>query len=141
LDEIKQSFRPGTEEDKCLQSLFITDSLNDREGLVTIKGHRTPGTFEWIPNTNQYRDWEASQNGLLWISGPPGKGKTMISIFLSKRLEIDNADDTVIWFFCDNKTASRNSAVNVIRGLMTQLIRKAPSHSFILAPHVESTAR
>ncbi|KAG5657042.1 hypothetical protein KAF25_011211 [Fusarium avenaceum] len=134
LDGIKQSFRPGTDEDNCLRSLFVTDTLGDREGLVTIKGHRTPGTFEWILNTNQYETWVASQNGLLWISGPPGKGKTMISIFLSKLLEIDKPVDTVIWFFCDNKTASRNSAVNVVRGLMTQLIMKHPRVLSFLLP-------
>ncbi|KIL90704.1 hypothetical protein FAVG1_06440 [Fusarium avenaceum] len=134
LDEIKRFSRPGTDEDRCIRSLFVTDPLSDREGLVTIKGHRTRGTFEWIPNTSQYRDWEANQNGLLWISGPPGKGKTMISIFLSKRLETNNQDGTVIWFFCDNKTASRNSAVNVVRGLMTQLIMKHPRVLSFLLP-------
>jgi ankyrin repeat protein len=134
LDKIEQSFHLGTDEDECLRSLFVTDPLSDREGLVTIKGHRTPGTFEWILNTNQYRDWEATQNGLLWISGPPGKGKTMMSIFLSKRLETKNPDGTVIWFFCDNKTASRNSAVNVVRGLMTQLILKHPHIMSFLLP-------
>lgn len=58
----------------------------------------------------------------------------MISIFLSKRLETNNQDGTVIWFFCDNKTASRNSAVNVIRGLMTQLILKHPHILSFLLP-------
>ncbi|KAM0194347.1 hypothetical protein ACHAPI_007108 [Fusarium lateritium] len=134
LDEIKQSFRPGTEEDKCIRSLFVTDPLSDREGLVTIKGHRTPGTFEWIPNTKQYQDWDTAENGLLWIAGPPGKGKTMISIFLSKRLEMSKPNSTVIWFFCDNKTSTRNSAANVIRGLMTQLIQKHPRVISCLLP-------
>lgn len=58
----------------------------------------------------------------------------MISIFLSKRLETNNQDGTVIWFFCDNKTASRNSAVNVVRGLMTQLIMKYPRVLSFLLP-------
>lgn len=58
----------------------------------------------------------------------------MISIFLSKRLETNNQDGTVIWFFCDNKTASRNSAVNVVRGLMTQLIMKHPRVLSFLLP-------
>jgi ankyrin repeat protein len=58
----------------------------------------------------------------------------MISIFLSKRLETNNPDGTVIWFFCDNKTASRNSAVNVVRGLMTQLILKHPKVLRFLLP-------
>ncbi|KAM0354394.1 hypothetical protein ACHAPU_001438 [Fusarium lateritium] len=134
LEDVKESFRPGTDEERCLQSLFITDPLSDREGLVTTKGHQTPGTFEWIPTTKQYQEWDAAQNGLLWISGPPGKGKTMISIFLSKRLELTKPNDTVIWFFCDNKIASRNNAVNVVRGLMTQLISMHPRLLACLLP-------
>jgi len=89
-----------------------------------MKGHRTPSTFEWIPQTKQYQDWNTSEKGLLWISGAPGKGKTVISIFLSELLEVTKP--TVIYFFCDNKTASRNSAVNILRGLMSQLIQQHP---------------
>lgn len=89
-----------------------------------MKGHRTPGTFEWIPQTKQYRDWNASKKGLLWVSGAPGKGKTVISIFLSELLEVTKP--SAIYFFCDNKMASRNSAVNILRGLMSQLIQLHP---------------
>ncbi|GKU22155.1 unnamed protein product [Fusarium langsethiae] len=126
LEGMKLSYQPGTEEEHCLQALFVTDVVSDREGLITVKGTRTPGTFEWIPQTQQYRDWIASEYALLWISGPPGKGKTVISIFLSKLMEATKPDSTVIYFFCDNKTASRNSAVNVLRGLMSQLIHCHP---------------
>ena len=89
-----------------------------------MKGHSTPGTFEWIPQSKQYRDWDTSEKGLLWISGAPGQGKTVISILLSELLEATKY--TVIYFFCDNKTASRNSEVNVLRGLMSQLVQQHP---------------
>ncbi|RBR24364.1 uncharacterized protein FIESC28_02854 [Fusarium coffeatum] len=123
LDDLMSLLKSGSgsDEESCLRALFITDSRSDRDGLITIKGHRTPGTFEWIPQTKQFLDWNTSEKGLLWISGAPGKGKTVISIFLSELLEATKR--TVIYFFCDNKTASRNSAVNIIRGLMSQLIQ------------------
>ncbi|KAF4969091.1 hypothetical protein FSARC_3614 [Fusarium sarcochroum] len=84
----------------------------------------TPGTCEWIPKTQEYQDWNAARDGLLWISGPPGKGKTIMSIFLTQLLETSKPDATVIWFFCDNKDESRNIASNILRGLMTQLVLK-----------------
>ncbi|RSL41429.1 hypothetical protein CEP54_015827 [Fusarium duplospermum] len=124
IQDLGRSFRPGTDEDQCLQDLFITDPLSDRDGIITAKGRRTPGTCEWIPITEEYQNWSTARSGLLWISGPPGKGKTFISIFLAQLLQSSKPDATVIWFFCDNKVATRNKAVNILRGLITQLIFK-----------------
>ncbi|KAM6532716.1 hypothetical protein FALCPG4_005767 [Fusarium falciforme] len=124
IQDLGRSFRPGTDEDQCLQDLFITDPLSDREGIITAKGRRTPGTCEWIPIIEEYQNWSAGRSSLIWISGPPGKGKTFISIFLTQLLESSKPDATVIWFFCDNKAASRNQAINILRGLIIQLIQK-----------------
>ncbi|RTE79399.1 hypothetical protein BHE90_006117 [Fusarium euwallaceae] len=124
IQDLGRSFRPGTDEDQCLQDLFITDPLSDRDGIVTAKGRRTPGTCEWIPITEEYQTWSTDRSGLLWISGPPGKGKTFISIFLTQLLQSSKPDDTIIWFFCDNKVTTRNKAVNILRGLIIQLIQK-----------------
>ncbi|KAI8686738.1 NACHT domain-containing protein [Fusarium sp. Ph1] len=124
IRDLGRSFRPGTDEDQCLQDLFITDPLSDRDGIITAKGRRTLGTCEWIPITEEYQKWTAGRSGLLWISGPPGKGKTFISIFLTQLLQSSKSDATVIWFFCDNKVASRNKAINILRGLIIQLIQK-----------------
>ncbi|RSM11474.1 hypothetical protein CEP52_002970 [Fusarium oligoseptatum] len=99
IQDLGRSFRPGTDEDQCLQDLFITDPLSDRDGIVTAKGRRTPGTCEWIPITEEYQTWSTDRSGLLWISGPPGKGKTFISIFLTQLLQSSKPDDTIIWFF------------------------------------------
>lgn len=98
--------------------------MSDRDGIITAKGRRTPGTCEWIPITEEYQNWSAGPSGVLWVSGPPGKGKTFISIFLTQLLQSSKSDATVIWFFCDNKVASRNKAINILRGLIIQLIQK-----------------
>ncbi|KAF4471987.1 hypothetical protein FALBO_1092 [Fusarium albosuccineum] len=59
---------------------------------------------------------------------PPGKGKTFISIFLTQHLESLALDSgsSLLYFFCDNKQVTRNTAVNVLRGLMYQLIQRHP---------------
>ncbi|KAJ3543358.1 hypothetical protein NM208_g3618 [Fusarium decemcellulare] len=122
MEDLKRSFQSGTPEEQCLRALFVTDPVSDREGIITSKGQRTKGTCEWVLKRPKYQDWNASPSGLLWICGAPGKGKTILSVFLTQILEASRADTTVIWFFCDNKVASRNSAVNLLRGLMIQLI-------------------
>ncbi|KAH7133985.1 hypothetical protein EDB81DRAFT_902710 [Dactylonectria macrodidyma] len=80
----------------------------------------------------------SSQTGsLLWISGPPGKGKTFISVFLSEHLvkQASQTDGpTAISFFCDNKVSSRNTATGILRGLMYQLIQQHPHFVSLILP-------
>jgi hypothetical protein len=52
---------------------------------------------------------------LLWISGGPGKGKTMLSIFLTEELEkMENAE--LLFYFCNHQDEKRNIAVAVRDG-------------------------
>ncbi|KFX87067.1 hypothetical protein V490_08579 [Pseudogymnoascus sp. VKM F-3557] len=120
---IKTAIQPGSEEDRCLKSLFITNPTDDRDAIITAKGVRIDGTCEWITSTNEYKTWIASPPSLLWLSGGPGKGKTFLSIFLTKSL---SESAHVIYFFCDNKNASRNTAVAILRGLLYQLVGQYP---------------
>jgi Cdc6-like AAA superfamily ATPase len=71
----------------CLSALFLTDPRDDREKLVHIKGPRVEGTCEWIKSNVLYDSWIHSHSQLLWLSGGPGKGKTMLSVFLAEELE------------------------------------------------------
>ncbi|KFY79076.1 hypothetical protein V499_01886 [Pseudogymnoascus sp. VKM F-103] len=120
---IKAAIQPGTEEGQCLKSLFTTNPTDHRDAIITAKGVRVDGTCEWITSTDEYKAWIISPPSLLWLSGGPGKGKTFISIFLTKHL---SESANVIYFFCDNKDASRNTAVAIIRGLLYQLIGQYP---------------
>lgn len=127
IHKIEFCIQPGTEEDRCLQAPYVTNPIDDRTGLITSRGERTPGTCKWILSTEEYQAWEQSQSGLLWILGSPGKGKTFLSIFLTHHLEAisrKRPDCIATYFFCENKVAPRNTAVNILRGLMYQLIQQ-----------------
>ncbi|KAJ3536196.1 hypothetical protein NM208_g6829 [Fusarium decemcellulare] len=133
VQDIKSAIRPGTDDEACLRALFITDPINDRDTITSTKGNRTAGTCEWVTSTQEYITWQQDPRpSLLWISGPPGKGKTFISIFLTQHLEslAFDSGSNLLYFFCDNKQVTRNTAVNVLRGLMYQLIQR---HTHLLS--------
>ena len=110
----------------CLKALFLTDPKCDREKLVDAKGLRVKGTCEWIKSNKLYDSWLHSHSQLLWLSGGPGKGKTMLSIFLAEELERTarlSQGTLFLQYFCDNKDEKRNTAVTIMRGLIFQLLQ------------------
>ncbi|PZD29773.1 hypothetical protein A1F96_04897, partial [Pyrenophora tritici-repentis] len=124
---------------ECRNALFLTDPHVDREGIISAKGSRVVGTCEWITHNASYRAWlnrdgdgNSSNNDntrLLWISGGPGKGKTMLSVFLTEELERHTAradDADLAFFFCSAQDEKRNTAIAVLRGLVRQIIAKRP---------------
>ena len=131
-DELTDILLDGSrleKEDACLTALFLTDPRDDRDSIIQLKGPRVEGTCEWIKTNELYNLWLHSRSQLLWLSGGPGKGKTMLSIFLAEELERiaeESQGALVVQYFCDNKDERRNTAVAVIRGLIWQLLRLCP---------------
>lgn len=103
--------------------------MDDREKLIYAKGSRVDGTCEWIKSNALYETWLRSRSQLLWLSGGPGKGKTMLSIFLAEEFEriVKNSNDVLfLQYFCDNKDEKRNTAVAILRGLIFQILQLCP---------------
>ncbi|KAM0723355.1 hypothetical protein Q7P37_000341 [Cladosporium fusiforme] len=124
----------------CRDALFFCDPAVDRANLVTAKGERVAGTCEWVNRNSSFKSWLHGDTDRLWISGSPGKGKTMISIFLTQELE---KDCQVIYFFCSHAIDGRSTATAVLRGLiwqMTQLDMELALHlPRYLDPEASST--
>jgi Cdc6-like AAA superfamily ATPase len=130
----KSRFDPESVIDKVLRS----DPDLTRKHLRTTKGDIVNGTCEWIMNNEDFKSWE--ENGiLLRITGGPGQGKTMLSIFLTKRLKQkqlqlqQNKAREVVFFFCTNN----DDAVSILRGLIYQLLREQPQLVRFIAPYLE----
>lgn len=67
---------------------------------------------------NHFRDLIAGNSRTVWIRGGPGKGKTIISIFLTEQKH----SHEVIYYFCAAEDAKRNNAAAILRVLLWQLI-------------------
>ena len=113
----------------ALLSFLHSDPVNDRQRIREQKGDRSPNTCDWILTNQLYVEWlSAQRSSILWLSGGPGKGKTMMSIFITDQREevITKSQDTLIYYFCDNKDAHRNTVAGILGGFITQLLRQRP---------------
>ncbi|KAI9695778.1 MAG: hypothetical protein M1820_008451 [Bogoriella megaspora] len=127
--------------DKCRSVLLLTDPYVDREKLISIKGKRVTATCEWLCETETYQSWLYDSPRLLWISGGPGKGKTMLSIYLTEELERRTrnfGEPDLIFFFCSHQDENRNTAVSIVRGLVCQIIEKRPMLAKHVLPYLET---
>ncbi|KAK5697078.1 hypothetical protein LTR17_024043 [Elasticomyces elasticus] len=107
--------------DNCRSSLFLSDPEIDRANLIGAKGERVEGTCEWIEKNEKYHSWLRGDQRLLWICGGPGQGKTMLSIFLTERLEIRTQ---AVYYFCSGEDEQRNNATAILRGLLWRITVK-----------------
>jgi ankyrin repeat protein len=119
------------------QALFLSDPYVDRESLISKKGRRVAGTCEWITQHPSYQSWLQDDEQLLWISGGPGKGKTMMSIFLTEELErlaFASTGVQAVFYFCNIQDEKRNTALAILRSLIHQIITQTPD----LAKHAQA---
>ena len=120
---------------KCRNALFLTFPEDDRASLISAKGKRVGGTCEWIRENATYKSWLQGDKPLLWIYGGPGKGKTMLSIFLTQELE---SNRKVIYSFCSSNDEKRNSAAAILRGLLWQITAICPKLTEQLLQYFDS---
>jgi hypothetical protein len=61
----------------------------------------------------------------LWISGEPGKGKTMLSIFVTRTLSAMLPKDLFfLYYFCGFSDPLRNKVLNLLRTLIWLLLKQ-----------------
>ena len=68
-----------------LQSLLRIingDPSRDLDNFIAHQGELVKGTCEWVLQSEPFRNWMSSAISLLWISGDPGTGKTILAIYI-----------------------------------------------------------
>jgi hypothetical protein len=94
----------------------------------------------WIFDHRDYQQWLDAQNGILWIKGDPGKGKTMLLCGIIESLEEDEEVETELaYFFCQATDARINAAAAILAGLTFYLARRKRSLlSYVRERHLGS---
>ncbi|KAK6358719.1 hypothetical protein TWF730_008042 [Orbilia blumenaviensis] len=113
----------------ALQKLQTTDPRDDKSRIEDTKGGLLKDSYKWILGNPDFRRWrEEDEYNLLWISGDPGKGKTMLLCGIIDELESSSTSTFYLsYFFCQATDPRINSATAVLRGLIYLLIHQQPT--------------
>lgn len=114
------------------EALGVTNPKQDME--ESMAGRPASQAF-WVLKNDIYDQWKTMQaSQLLWIHGDPGRGQAVVASALVQELEqhAKQGNVFVAYFFCDEKEKNRRKAIDVLRLLIHQMIKKTPS----LAEHL-----
>ncbi|KAF9231192.1 hypothetical protein BU15DRAFT_82718 [Melanogaster broomeanus] len=89
-------------------------------------GQRQDETCKWLLDSKRYSDWCSSRNAFLRVCGKPGAGKSVLISAVIENLSSTATNGSVLaYFYCDFRTDRTTHAFEVIRSLLTQLLRKS----------------
>ena len=105
------------------------------DDLKSAQNARHSGTCMWILDRPKFKAWldsDSQDHGLrlLWISGIPGAGKTVLSFFVIDQCLATFGNEpspSVLYFFFKETDADKNSILSVTPSLVYQLYTLFPS--------------
>ncbi|KAF7507674.1 hypothetical protein GJ744_010227 [Endocarpon pusillum] len=123
---IKVDSQFTAEESDCLRSLAFPELDHRFQGI----SQALDDTCTWLDSYSQYQEWLQHQNvtkhqGLFWIKGKPGSGKSVLMKYTLKQILRDHPASTVISFFFNARGSSlEQCTLGLFRSLLHQLFRQ-----------------
>ncbi|KAK6509042.1 hypothetical protein TWF481_003807 [Arthrobotrys musiformis] len=121
------------QDQKCLADLRVTNPVDDKARITQTKGNLLKDSYAWILEHDDFKAWKRDETQVLWITGDPGKGKTMLLCGLieeigpSTMLE-DKTAETLLSYFLFQGTDSRiHNATAALRSLISMLFEQHPA--------------
>ncbi|KAF4436368.1 hypothetical protein F53441_13284, partial [Fusarium austroafricanum] len=119
---IRQDNREAAEQKRrILQWLSPVDPSISHHAALKI--HRA-GTNDWFLSREEFNNWKQAKNSVLWLTGIPGSGKTILmSTVINSLQECDNekAYASVAYFYCDFRNPDTRDSLNLLGSLIAQI--------------------
>ncbi|KAI8248430.1 hypothetical protein K4K56_010946 [Colletotrichum sp. SAR 10_98] len=122
---------------------MIKDFVNEltphiSEELVKIPvrvNETTKGTGHWFRDVNEYKEWSKSSDGLLWVKGIQGCGKSGLANITSSELANEAKKSQafrVASIYCDHQNARLKDAdpMDIVMSFWAQLVASTPDTLF-----------
>ncbi|CCT61712.1 uncharacterized protein FFUJ_01804 [Fusarium fujikuroi IMI 58289] len=94
------------------------------------------GTGEWIHRSDNYLKWHESQeDGLLWIKGVPGSGKSVVAASMIHKLSQEKIP--VLYFFFRQIVDANHRPINLLRDWLDQILVCCPPLQASLKAYVD----
>lgn len=100
--------------------------MDDKKRILESKGSLIYESYCWILQHEDFVQWRDIQtNGVFWIKGDPGKGKTMLLCGIIEDFEKDfKPQEKLAYFFCQGTDTRLNTATAIIKGLIYSVLRQ-----------------
>jgi hypothetical protein len=102
---------------QLISDVPVHDSHN---AIRTRLGSKYWNSGQWLLNDPMYLSWKESQDGIFWLQGAIGTGKSCLtSIVTESFLEDENV--RLAFYYCSS-SSSRNRPMDILRSILAQLI-------------------
>ncbi|OTA92577.1 hypothetical protein M434DRAFT_322762 [Hypoxylon sp. CO27-5] len=122
-------------ENKRNEILAFINPPEFMEDLEVSQDSRDEGTGLWLSNHPCLLEWlNTSDGSMLWISGSPGCGKTVLagSIISDLPAEIPCKDSTLTYFFFRHNTPNKKTETSAYRAILAQIFHHASKSETLL---------
>ncbi|KAI9727353.1 MAG: hypothetical protein M1828_006973 [Chrysothrix sp. TS-e1954] len=86
---------------------------------------QAPGTGIWVQQTAEYKQWQTTDRGLLWLKGCAGSGKSVTAASMIDLLRKNENVPVLSFFFRQIIEANRDSSA-LVRDWLAQLVEHSP---------------
>lgn len=122
------SLTPLSDADKSCLILFSGFHVADYKAELPKP---VEGTCNWILKHPQYVSWASKREStLLWLTGNPGCGKTILSAYLTEQLDGPKHGSSaafVCFYFCDDRVSAQKDGKSILRSIIYQILRRRRS--------------
>ncbi|KAH6879949.1 hypothetical protein BKA70DRAFT_1473908 [Coprinopsis sp. MPI-PUGE-AT-0042] len=98
-------------------------------------GKWTPGTIKWLLQSSMFQSWLATQYAILWGTGMPGAGKTVLASVVIKHLQAlaqASPDVCVAFVYC--RYTEPMKVRDILAALVRQLLERFPHLLSVVEP-------
>lgn len=96
------------------------------------------GTGAWLTSSSTYQEWlQSTENGLLWIKGIPGSGKSVMAANLIDEIAKANPGCPVLYFFFRQIIEANHQPEALLRDWLDQILIYSPPLQLKLKDDVE----
>ncbi|EXJ68419.1 uncharacterized protein A1O5_08211 [Cladophialophora psammophila CBS 110553] len=131
-----KGYSSAAAESECLKSLWFREMGGRRDNI----DRAAEGTCSWLTEHSDYQKWAAQNHGLLWITGSPGAGKSVLLDTLVSAVEKQRDESVIVasFFIHGRGTEMQKSPAGLYRSILHQILTKAKilltelANSFVL---------
>ncbi|TDZ61646.1 Vegetative incompatibility protein HET-E-1 [Colletotrichum trifolii] len=97
------------------------------------------GTGDWVTCSDAYTHWLGDEEqGLLWIKGVPGAGKSVLAAKITRDLSVQNPGTPVLYFFFRQIIDANHEPVALLKDWLDQILEYSPPLQKRLKDYVTS---